>query len=93
MVVRLLGAGLLSAVALFASGRFDVATAGDTTLAVLKCEVSDTNPRTGGKVEIACSLIDNLGQPVTNTDLTFFINFEARTDATYDNGRKTAIKS
>ncbi len=45
------------------------------------------------EVNVACSLIDNVGAPLRNTNLTFFVNFENRADTSWENGRKTTIKT
>jgi hypothetical protein len=42
---------------------------------------------------VTCSLIDSLGTPLADTELTFYVNFENGTDVAWDNGRKTAIKT
>jgi hypothetical protein len=60
--------------------------------AVLRCSASSPVVAVGGNVEMTCSLIDNLGQPVYDTDITFYVNFENRADAFMDNGRKSVIK-
>jgi hypothetical protein len=91
LVGRLLGAISLAALVYLASSSFQPARAQSPTQAALRCSVSDTNPRTGTQIEVLCSL-DNFGVPVTNTDLTFYINFENKTDASLGNGRKAEIK-
>ncbi len=93
MVARLL---LVAAVAAFFafSGLSPARPAfADEGEAVLKCSVDNVTPTTGSVINVACSLIDNLGVPVQNTDMTYFINFQNRTEASWENGRTATIKT
>ena len=60
---------------------------------MLTCAFDNTRPLTETQVSVTCSLIDNLGIPLADTPLTFYVNFEAGTDVAWENGRKAAIKS
>jgi hypothetical protein len=62
-------------------------------VSVLSCRPSELSSRVNTDVTVTCLLVDQFGQGVPNTPLTFYFNFESKTDARWGNGLKTQILS
>ena len=68
-----------------------ISTAGAQTVPTLRCASDNQSPQVGALVNVACTLTNNAGAPVPNTPLTFYVNLQSKTDASFAGGLTTQI--